>query len=84
MPIFFLVLSSIFGSRLFCQFEKLKKNKTDLVEAKIKRFALIIIHSSKMIQFVVLQNRQGKTRLSKWYIPMEESQKRTIEGEVHR
>ena len=37
-----------------------------------------------MIKFIVLQNRQGKTRLSKWYIPLPEEEKRTIEAEVHR
>ena len=40
--------------------------------------------SYEQIQFLVLQNRQGKTRLSKWYIPMEEDAKRNIEAEVHR
>lgn len=31
-----------------------------------------------------MQNRQGKTRLSKWYVAVEEAEKRKIEGEVHR
>ena len=37
-----------------------------------------------MIRFLVLQNRQGKTRLSKWYIPFDEDEKRAVEAEVHR
>ena len=37
-----------------------------------------------MIRFFFLQNRQGKTRLAKWYVPIDESEKRRIEGEVHR
>mmetsp|Transcript_5225 Transcript_5225/g.12474 ORF Transcript_5225/g.12474 Transcript_5225/m.12474 type:complete len:143 (+) Transcript_5225:186-614(+) len=37
-----------------------------------------------MIRFFILQNRQGKTRLSKWYVAVEEPEKRKIEGEVHR
>ena len=37
-----------------------------------------------MIRFFFLQNRQGKTRLAKWYVPIDESDKRRIEGEVHR
>lgn len=36
------------------------------------------------IRFFLLQNRQGKTRLSKWYVAIEESDKRKIESEVHR
>ena len=36
------------------------------------------------IRFLLLQNRQGKTRLSKWYVPIEEEEKRRIEAEVHR
>ena len=37
-----------------------------------------------MIRFFLLQNRQGKTRLSKWYVAVDESDKTKIEGEVHR
>ncbi|KAL3932505.1 MAG: hypothetical protein SGBAC_010818 [Bacillariaceae sp.] len=47
-----------------------------------------------MIRFFLLQNRQGKTRLSKWYIPPPsgsnassssiEAEKARIEAEVHR
>ena len=36
------------------------------------------------IRFFLLQNRQGKTRLSKWYVDVEEEEKRKIESEVHR
>ena len=36
------------------------------------------------VRFFLLQNRQGKTRLSKWYVAIEESDKRKIESEVHR
>merc|ERR1711907_634074 len=37
-----------------------------------------------MIRFFLLQNRAGKTRLSKWYAPFDEDERRKIEGEVHR
>mmetsp|Transcript_10945 Transcript_10945/g.14286 ORF Transcript_10945/g.14286 Transcript_10945/m.14286 type:complete len:154 (+) Transcript_10945:63-524(+) len=48
-----------------------------------------------MIRFFLLQNRQGKTRLSKWYVPPQssnpngtilsvEAEKSRIEAEVHR
>jgi len=37
-----------------------------------------------MIHFLLLQNRQGKTRLSKWYSAFEHDEKRQLEGEVYR
>jgi len=37
-----------------------------------------------MIHFILLQNRQGKTRLSKWYSPFEHEEKRQLETEVYR
>mmetsp|Transcript_23504 Transcript_23504/g.41934 ORF Transcript_23504/g.41934 Transcript_23504/m.41934 type:complete len:146 (-) Transcript_23504:155-592(-) len=38
-----------------------------------------------MIRFFLLQNRQGKTRLSKWYVaPTDESEKVRLEDEIHR
>ena len=32
----------------------------------------------------MLQNRQGKTRLSRWYVPYQEQERKKIEIEVHR
>ena len=38
-----------------------------------------------MIRFILLQNRQGKTRLSRWYVPYEsDAEKSKIEREIHR
>ena len=38
----------------------------------------------KMIRFILLQNRQGKTRLSKWYVPFNAAEKNKIESDIHR
>jgi len=36
-----------------------------------------------MIRFLLLQNRQGKTRLSKWWVPYEDNEKHQIAIEVN-
>eukprot|EP00735_Rhodelphis_limneticus_P012128 TRINITY_DN5321_c0_g1::TRINITY_DN5321_c0_g1_i1::g.24174::m.24174 TRINITY_DN5321_c0_g1::TRINITY_DN5321_c0_g1_i1::g.24174 ORF type:complete len:157 (+),score=19.62,sp/Q84WL9/AP2S_ARATH/73.94/3e-73,Clat_adaptor_s/PF01217.15/1e-57,SYF2/PF08231.7/0.0044 TRINITY_DN5321_c0_g1_i1:43-471(+) len=37
-----------------------------------------------MIRFILLQNRQGKTRLSKYYVPYTDEEKQKLEAEIHR
>lgn len=50
------------------------------------RHCLLIFSRTTWLQirFFLLQNRQGKTRLSKWYVDITEPEKRKIESEVHR
>ena len=37
-----------------------------------------------MIRYLLLQNRAGKTRLAKYYIPLDDAQKHALEYEVHK
>ena len=37
-----------------------------------------------MIRFILLQNRQGRTRLAKYYVPFTDAEKHKVEHEVHR
>lgn len=40
--------------------------------------------SEQMIRWFLLQNRAGRTRLAKYYVPMDDAQKRKNEYEVFR
>ncbi|KAF8193238.1 clathrin adaptor complex small chain-domain-containing protein [Mycena galopus ATCC 62051] len=40
--------------------------------------------NSFVVRFILVQNRQGKTRLSKWYVPYDDDEKVRLRGEVHR
>ena len=37
-----------------------------------------------MIRFILLQNRQGRTRLAKYYVSYSDTEKHKIEHETHR
>ncbi|KAJ1962357.1 AP-2 complex subunit sigma [Dipsacomyces acuminosporus] len=37
-----------------------------------------------MIRFILVQNRQGKTRLEKWYAAYTEQERQKLKAEVHR
>jgi len=36
-----------------------------------------------MIRFILLQNRQGRTRLAKYYVPLTDAEKHNVEHQVH-
>jgi hypothetical protein len=36
------------------------------------------------IRFILLQNRQGRTRLAKYYVPLDDNEKRKLEFDIHR
>jgi AP-2 complex subunit sigma-1 len=36
-----------------------------------------------VLSFILIQNRQGKTRLAKWYAPYTDEEKVKLKGEVH-
>lgn len=35
-----------------------------------------------VLSFILIQNRQGKTRLAKWYAPYSDAEKVKLKGEV--
>lgn len=37
-----------------------------------------------MIHFILLQNRHGKARLTKWYVPCDDAEKEIQKKEIHR
>lgn len=53
-------------------------------ENRKKRASFRIRFGPTMIRYIVVQNRQGKTRLSKWFVHYEDEEKRRLQYEVHR
>merc|ERR1711904_187793 len=47
-------------------------------------FGPVFAALAEMIRFILLQNRQGRTRLAKYYVPFTHAEKHKIEHDVHR
>lgn len=41
-------------------------------------------HTNPMIRLILVQNRQGKSRLAKFYVPYDDEEQVRIKGEIHR
>ncbi|RUP48066.1 hypothetical protein BC936DRAFT_144996 [Jimgerdemannia flammicorona] len=52
--------------------------------SKLRNIKVLVSFLNNIIRFILVQNRQGKTRLSKWYVPYEDNEKVKLKGEVHR
>ena len=61
----------------------LKRGASDSFKTSLTERPLSLL-LGLMIQFLLLQNRQGKTRLSKYYRNYQDDEKVKIESEVHR
>ena len=48
------------------------------------RLSLLLSQAQEMIQFLLLQNRQGKTRLSKYYKGFSDEERTKMETDIHR
>ncbi|KAF3491229.1 uncharacterized protein GIQ15_00746 [Arthroderma uncinatum] len=46
--------------------------------------AIYTARQGMVLSFIIVQNRQGKTRLAKWYAPYNDDEKVRLKGEVHR
>ncbi|KAJ5682604.1 hypothetical protein N7462_005769 [Penicillium macrosclerotiorum] len=44
----------------------------------------VLVFDTMVLSFILVQNRQGKTRLAKWYAPYSDEEKVKLKGEVHR
>ncbi|KAK0248556.1 AP-2 complex subunit sigma [Friedmanniomyces endolithicus] len=41
-------------------------------------------NAAMVLSFILIQNRQGKARLAKWYAPYNDEEKIKLKGEIHR
>lgn len=53
-----------------------------LVHRHAAAISLIFSAVTMVLSFILIQNRQGKTRLAKWYAPYTDEEKVKLKGEV--
>ncbi|KAJ5872869.1 uncharacterized protein N7529_005222 [Penicillium soppii] len=67
------------------QIQEQVKEESYMEPASPRSYTVTSWLSFKMVlSFILVQNRQGKTRLAKWYSPYSDEEKVKLKGEVHR
>ena len=68
--------------------KKLSENMVRSASVQFAIFKFMHIYLTLLlfvqIRFILLQNRQGKTRLSRWYVAYNDDERKKIEVETHR
>jgi hypothetical protein len=54
------------------------------IKSSSARYAELALQQTRMIRFLLLQNRAGKTRLAKYYAPFSPEERRKLEYDIHR
>jgi hypothetical protein len=58
------------------------RSATDFCASFQRSFPFIFLPPKMVLSFILVQNRQGKTRLAKWYAPYTDEEKVKLKGEV--
>lgn len=58
------------------------RSATDFCAPFQRPFPFVLLAPKMVLSFILVQNRQGKTRLAKWYAPYTDEEKVKLKGEV--